>query len=685
VGLGQAAIGVGATVLAKALSLKVWKLHNHTKNETVEGQFAAEDVEMNVGGTWNKIQALNRQSAFLQFINGTTQTLSVHSRFFRLNMFDDSPVDKFEKLAEWCGMDAKVRRPPLLTFSLGDGLGLQRDVLLVKLSGVRYGRPNALGGIREVEFTMEFIRWSDTVFFNPEAKEVTDTRYARVKQGEYQELLAAREYGDPMVGVVLRQDAPDQALVDVGSIVKLPSSEGVRFRTVAPDSIPLKESFGSKDTPQKTLLEYWFKKRSLSSKLNYRKAGLGEVAGAWWQAPSADFSPYQFANLAMVLDASDRSSFVISDVTLFDTANFASSSWTKGAICAVVSKEDGIGDRINTTSGTGTTNWISQTIANSALNSTASAVFYMSARIHPGTAAWLLFDHASGTTRSHWINISTGASGTKASQISNVSVSAADASGYRWVTWQLTATNGTPEFTVRAVGGDGVVTNPGNGIYFRIAEVGASQPKLESITSPVTGAKFQQTTLANQMGFDHVGLNGKPTFRSYAQAQFVVCTDAALCSVFSGTDKPWTLFWVGQQKVTSGTQGLWGVRSSSTTTPLVQFSSSGGSFTLDKRDDLNSLSSRTGGAPDATIPHVFEIEHSGTAMSLYRDGTLLHTGNQDVGQTTLDRFILHALTTAGVNCPDATSSQWLLYARQMTAQERKYLRKSLGLKWSTTV
>jgi hypothetical protein len=269
-GLAQAAIGVGATVLAKALSLKVWSLFNLKTNETVVGQFPAEDVEREISVTYASFNAFGRQSAFLQFINGETQTLKVHSRFFKTNMFDESPVDKVEKLISWTMIDAKAsyvgadagtgRSPPLLTFSLGDGLGLQMDVVLEKLSGIRYKTPNALGGIREVEFTMEFLRWNRSSFFNP--VEVLSTHYVRSKQGDYQELLAAREYGDPMVGVALRHRTPGYELLDPGDVLALPAIQGIRSDNPAPGSIVLSRVYNKKKPLYRAQLDTWFKKRN---------------------------------------------------------------------------------------------------------------------------------------------------------------------------------------------------------------------------------------------------------------------------------------------------------------------------------------------------------------------------------------------------------------------------------------
>lgn len=260
-GIGNALIGVGATLLSKMLSLKTWTLKNVEDGTILKGQFPAENVQRDVGANWTEIQALNRSNAFLQFLNGKTQTLQVTSRFFKRDLFDDSPVDKMEKLIEWTQPTVRFRRPPILCYYLGDGLGLQMDVVCTGITGITYSEPNALGGIRQVTFTMNFLRIGGRQNSASNEEEVTDTRYAHAKEGDYYELLCQKEYGDPMVGVIIRQRNPDKALLKVGDIVALPALEGVRGQVPTQQSIPMKTAFGRKDTAQRALRIQYFNSR----------------------------------------------------------------------------------------------------------------------------------------------------------------------------------------------------------------------------------------------------------------------------------------------------------------------------------------------------------------------------------------------------------------------------------------
>jgi hypothetical protein len=254
--------------------LKTWSLKNTEDGTVLKGQFPAEKVTRTVGANWTEIQALNRANAFIQFLNGKTETLSVSSRFFKRDLLDDSPVQKIDKLIEFTKSTLRFRRPPLLTFYLGDGLGLQFDCVLTDITGIEYSEPNALGGMRQVAFTMEFKQVSGRQNSVTSEQEVTDTRYAHAKEGDYYELLCEQEYGDPMIGVIIRQRNPTMALLKPGDIVALPALEGVRGLTPAQQSIALKTGFGRRDTLQRQLRIQYFNKRAGDyTTFNYTKPG----------------------------------------------------------------------------------------------------------------------------------------------------------------------------------------------------------------------------------------------------------------------------------------------------------------------------------------------------------------------------------------------------------------------------
>lgn len=261
VAVGGAIVG---TILSKLLALKSWTLKNNDTGETIQGQFPAEEVTLNnTGSNYTQIQALNRATSFIQFINGKTPTLTVTSRFYRRDFTDDAPVDKIEKLKSWATMDALAAsagirlRPPLLTFFLGDGLGLQMDCVMTDCDNIKYAEPNALGGIRDVTFEMKFLSISGGQTASSSEKEVLDTRYVHAKSDDYYEKLCYKEYGDAMIGVIIRQRNPDKGLLKTGDVIALPAAAGIAGSKPTQQSIALSGAFGRKSTATKQLrLQY---------------------------------------------------------------------------------------------------------------------------------------------------------------------------------------------------------------------------------------------------------------------------------------------------------------------------------------------------------------------------------------------------------------------------------------------
>lgn len=238
-------------------NFKVWQLRNLDSGQVLQGQFEPENVSRDVGANWGQFTSLNRQNAILQFLNGAQQTFSFDGRFFRNHALDTSPEVKLEMLISWSRIDASVRRPPVLQFWVGDG-HIQMNCVISGITA-NYGRPDFFGGLRDVTFSVSLLEF--TTFSIDDAEE-TDTRYARARERDYFELLAFEEYGNPMLGDVIRKQHPQLLGLKPGDVVRLPSIEGVRTVQVTQTSIPLKTAFGRKDTPQRQLRLQFFDKRS---------------------------------------------------------------------------------------------------------------------------------------------------------------------------------------------------------------------------------------------------------------------------------------------------------------------------------------------------------------------------------------------------------------------------------------
>ena len=239
-------------------SQRTWWLENLDTGERMRGQFEPTNVSKTVTAKWAQSTALNRENAILQFLQGANDTVQFSGMFFKQSIAHPSPEKMMDKLISWARIEPTVRRPPVVRYWMGDG-HLSIDAVITGITNIVYGRPDRLGMLRQVSFTVELLKFQP---FSLDDTGATDTRYARAKQGEYYELLAFQEYGNPMIGDVIRKDHPKQPLLTEGDIVKLPSIEGVRSKTIKQTSVPLKTAFGRRDTAQRRLRLFFFELRS---------------------------------------------------------------------------------------------------------------------------------------------------------------------------------------------------------------------------------------------------------------------------------------------------------------------------------------------------------------------------------------------------------------------------------------
>lgn len=236
---------------------RVWCMLNLDDHTLLQGQFEAEGVQQDIGANWASFTSLNRQHPILQFLNGEAQKVSFEGRFFRAHALDRNPDLKLDLLKSWTRIQESLRRPPIVQFYVGDG-HLTINAVITSIQ-TRYNTPDAFGAARDLQFSVSLMEFHT---FSLTDEKVKDTRYARAQEGDYFESLAQQEYGNPMIGDVIRKMHPHLHTLVPGDIVKLPSIEGVRLKEVKQTSVPLKSGFGRRDTPQKRLRQQFFDKRS---------------------------------------------------------------------------------------------------------------------------------------------------------------------------------------------------------------------------------------------------------------------------------------------------------------------------------------------------------------------------------------------------------------------------------------
>lgn len=226
-----------------------WTIYNLDTDEKLVGQFEAEGLSEEWGSAYVEKWALNREHAILQFVHGNSDMLTFSGRLFQKNDTDVNPKKKLGLLRKWKSRDRKLRRPPILSFWVGDAHISMTDCVIERISPT-YDRPTVFGGLRGVTFSITLRqRWPYDVELGVATGE---TRYHNVRQQDYYEMLALREYGKALWGDTIRQRHPALPELEIGDVVKLPSSEALRGTRVKPQSIALQNKHKA-DSPQWTL------------------------------------------------------------------------------------------------------------------------------------------------------------------------------------------------------------------------------------------------------------------------------------------------------------------------------------------------------------------------------------------------------------------------------------------------
>lgn len=230
---------------------RLWHLINVDSGDEIEGDYETE-VSRNIAVSWARHTALSRHTGQTQYLHGNPDTVTFGVRVFQSHFLDRTPSDKIDLLTSWTKPDPVTGRPPIVLFFVGDGDPAYGDFFatIESISNISFDSPTLLGGLRGASCDVNLVEFHDWTI---ESRPVGESRYHHARDGDYMELLAVREYGDPLLGDVIRKRHPDLQVVQVGDVVKLSPLETIREESIIPTSIPLRGLTHRKDSAQKTL------------------------------------------------------------------------------------------------------------------------------------------------------------------------------------------------------------------------------------------------------------------------------------------------------------------------------------------------------------------------------------------------------------------------------------------------
>jgi hypothetical protein len=247
--------------LLDLLSKNVWYLSNEdsTPPSTIQGQFPPEELKEETGNKYSVQTSLNRQNPIVQFLSGEADTLSFvatmfnYSGFTGKNIFDfgGDAKDDLDTLKSWKQRDENLGRPPILSFSVGDGMVGMATCIITSLGSITYDKPTKLGRFRRARLTVNLMRYEP---FSLEASTSGETRYHRAALRDYYEMLTYREYGSAEMGDIIRKRHPTKPNIQPADIIKLPSKATLRREIIAPSSIVFQNATNRKSTPQRELM-----------------------------------------------------------------------------------------------------------------------------------------------------------------------------------------------------------------------------------------------------------------------------------------------------------------------------------------------------------------------------------------------------------------------------------------------
>lgn len=229
------------------LNFRTWHLHNTDTGQTISGQFEAKDLKHTAGSRYNTHYVMGRSHPITQFISGELEVVSFLGTTYAEHILQNG-VEVPGKLHDWAQVNIQLGRPPILEFWVGDGF-LSIQCLLEPVEHAFY-ELREFGRSRGAVSRISLRRYDAYDL----AQVSFDTRYHRVGQFDYYEMLAWREYGNPMFGVFLAQDHRTVESFQIGTVVRLPSAPSFRRRRVSFVSEQFSGLDQPGDSPQHKLL-----------------------------------------------------------------------------------------------------------------------------------------------------------------------------------------------------------------------------------------------------------------------------------------------------------------------------------------------------------------------------------------------------------------------------------------------
>jgi len=261
---------------------KGWSLVGQDPGFTQEfkGEFISENMTESVGANINETSALNTEKPEFTWLHGEGEPFTFTARIFAHDSFKNVK-QQIELLKSFAKRNTKLRRAPIFLFTAGTELGFTCFVRRVRIA---YDELRSDGSIRGAIINVSLEKIQDTVTENAATSLASQIKFAAgivaaaagiaqtisrlitipggslhtidrtvvVKQGATFESIAQAEYGDALLGDILRRAQPELAELTPGDRVQLVEPTEIAVILVTQQSVALK------DTPENAALEEEF-------------------------------------------------------------------------------------------------------------------------------------------------------------------------------------------------------------------------------------------------------------------------------------------------------------------------------------------------------------------------------------------------------------------------------------------
>lgn len=189
--------------------------------QMIEGQFQAERYVESASTTWGRLAIPKREAPHIVWIRGEEETSTFGARLYSVDPARDIKAE-IAAIKSTIKPDPLLGRPPQWRFVWGQ---IQLDCVVESVGDVRYDELWQDGRIKGVSFAITLLKVPEALPISPTDPSAPEhlSRYKPIVSGDTYESLARSQYQDPMIGVLLRQEAL-KAFPKPGDTVRLPNA-----------------------------------------------------------------------------------------------------------------------------------------------------------------------------------------------------------------------------------------------------------------------------------------------------------------------------------------------------------------------------------------------------------------------------------------------------------------------------